>query len=351
MRHSTDLVQSFRGRAPRREIVCATLLLAGLACFLQLPAFAQQGASITGILADSSGAGVPDASLTLTDQDTTVIAATVKTDSSGSFSFLAVRAPGTYSISVQVAGFARLEQKGIVVTQGERRSVGTLSLVVGSATEAVTVQADVTPVQTASAERSGSLDKHEISALLARGLNFAGLLRSLPGVSGGVDPTSAAGNSGQAYGALNGARASVSLPTLDGVNATDPSSQGQLYGAAAIESLSEINVKTSNYQAEYGGSAGGNVNLTTKSGTKEFHGSVYTYFRNEALNANSFFNNKNKARKPQYRYVTGGASIGGPLYIPGKFNKGKNRIFFFFNDQYSYNGTPGALQQITMPTR
>jgi hypothetical protein len=326
------------------------LLFAGLACFLQPPAFAQQGASITGILADSSGAGVPDASLTLTDQDTAVIAATVKTDSSGSFSFLAVRAPGTYSISVQVAGFARFEQKGIVVTQGERRSVGTLSLVVGSATEAVTVQAEVTPVQTASAERSGSLDKHEISALLARGLNFAGLLRSLPGVSGGVDPTSAAGNSGQAYGALNGARASVSLPTLDGVNATDPSSQGQLYGAAAIESLSEINVKTSNYQAEYGGSAGGNVNLTTKSGTKEFHGSVYTYFRNEALNANSFFNNKNRARKPQYRYVTGGASIGGPLYIPGKFNKSKNRIFFFFNDQYSYNGSPGALQQITMPT-
>jgi hypothetical protein len=350
MRHSTDLVQSMRGRAPRNGIVCATLLFAGLACFLQSPAFAQQGASITGVLADSSGAGVPDASLTLTDQDTTVIAATVKTDSSGSFSFLAVRAPGTYSISVQVAGFARLEQKGIVVTQGERRAVGTLALVVGSATEAVTVQAEVTPVQTASAERSGSLDKHEISALLARGLNFAGLLRSLPGVSGGVDPTSAAGNSGQAYGALNGARASVSLPTLDGVNATDPSSQGQLYGAAAIESLSEINVKTSNYQAEYGGSAGGNVNLTTKSGTKEFHGSVYTYFRNEALNANSFFNNKNRARKPQYRYVTGGASIGGPLYIPGKFNKSKNRIFFFFNDQYSYNGSPGALQQITMPT-
>ena len=114
--------------------------------------------------------------------------------------------------------------------------------------------------------------------------------------------------------------------------------------------MSEINVKTSNYQAEYGGSAGGNVNLTTKSGTREFHGSVYTYFRNEALNANSFFNNKNKARKPQYRYVTGGGSVGGPLYIPGKFNTGKNRVFFFFNDQYSYNGTPGSLQQITMPT-
>jgi hypothetical protein len=283
---------------------------------LSTPALAQLGATITGVLADSSGATVADASLSLTNQDTTVIIATVKSDSTGNFSFLAVPAPGTYTISVQVAGFARLDQRGIVVTQGERRSVGTLSLVVGSATDAVTVQADITPVQTASAERSGDLDKHEISALLARGLNFAGLLRTLPGVSGGTDPTSPAGNSGQAYSALNGARASVSLPTLDGVNATDPSSQGQLYGASSTDSLSEINVKTSNYQAEYGGGAGGNVNLTTRSGAKEFHGDIYSYLRNEALNANSFFNNKNKVKKPIYRYATNGFSVGGPLFIP-----------------------------------
>ncbi len=237
-----------------------------------------------------------------------------------------------------------------MVTSGERRSVGTISLAVGTVNDSVSVQADVTPVQTASAERSGSLDTHEISALLARGLNFAGLLRSLPGVSGGVDPTSPAGNSGQAYAALNGARASVSIPTIDGVNASDPSSQGQLYGAAAIDTLSEINVKTSNYQAEYGGSAGGNVNLTTKSGTKQFHGDAYFYLRNEDLNANSFFNNKNKAAKPIYRYATGGVSVGGPLFIPGKFNRSRNRVFFFFNDQYSYNGNPGSLQQLTMPT-
>lgn len=333
-----------------KRIAYAVLLLATFVSVLTTPVLAQQGASITGVLADSSGAGVPDASLALTNQDTAVILSTVKSDASGNFSFLSVPAPGTYTISVQVAGFARLEHKDIVVTQGERRSVGMLALVIGSATDAVTVLAEVTPVQTASAERSGNLDKHEISALLARGLNFAGLLRSLPGVSGGVDPTSAAGNSGQAYGALNGARASVSIPTLDGVNASDPSSQGQLYGASAIDTLSEINVKTSNYQAEYGGSAGGNVNLTTKSGTKDFHGGVYTYFRNEALNANSYFNNKNRARKPQYRYVTGGASVGGPLYIPGKFNASKNKIFFFVNDQYSYNGNPGSLQQLTMPT-
>ena len=326
-------------------IACAVVLLA--LSIRPVSVFAQQTAAISGVLVDSSGAGVPGASMALTNQDTAVEVMKTNTDSGGAFSFLAVPAPGSYSISVQVAGFAAFQQKDIVVTVGERRSVGTLTLVLGSVSAAVSVEAAVTPVQTQSAERSADLDKHEISALLARGLNFAGLMRSLPGLSGGVDPTSPAGNSGQAYSALNGARASVSLPTMDGVNATDPSSQGQLYGAAAIDTLSEINVKTSNYQAEYGGSAGGNVNLTTKSGTKDFHGSVYSYLRNEDLNANDYFNNLNHVKKAIYRYVTGGASIGGPVPLRGRF---KDKIFFFFNDQYLYNGNPGSLQELTMPT-
>jgi Carboxypeptidase regulatory-like domain len=332
----------------------ASLLLLGAVFLFVLvtPAAAQLVASISGVLSDPSGAAVPGATLILIDQDTTLVTATAKSDASGNFEFLAVRAPGSYTISVQVPGFARIDQKNIVVTAGERRSVGTLPLTISTTSEAVTVSAEVTPVQTSSAERSGDLDKHEISALLARGLNFAGLLRSLPGVAGGVDPTSPAGNSGQAYSALNGARASVSLPTIDGVNATDPSSQGQLYGASAIDTLSEINVKMSNYQAEYGGSAGGIVNLTTRSGAKEVHGDVYLYLRNEDLNANDFFNNKNKVVKPRYRYGIGGISVGGPMsiFMPRRLGRLRNKVFFFVNDQYLYNGNPGSLQQVTMPT-
>ena len=332
---------------PLHRMIRAAFLLGTYLTLLPAPASAQLGATITGVITDPSGAAVAGANLSLTDQDTAVVVATLKSDATGNFEFLAVKAPGTYLMSVQAAGFSKFQQSNITVTQGERRSLGTIALVIGAASEAVTVTAEVTPVQTQSAERSADLDTHEISALLARGLNFAGLMRSLPGVSGGVDPTSPAGNSGQAYAALNGARASVSLPTMDGVNATDPSSQGQLYGAAAIDTLSEINVKASNYQAEYGGSAGGNVNLTTKSGTKQFHGDLYFYIRNEDLNANDYFNNRNNVKRAIYRYVTGGGSIGGPVPLPGRF---KNRIFFFFNDQYLYNGNPGSLQELTMPT-
>jgi hypothetical protein len=123
-----------------------------------------------------------------------------------------------------------------------------------------------------------------------------------------------------------------------------------LYGAAATDSLVEINVKTSSYQAEYGGSSGAVINLVTRSGAQQFHGDLYGYLRNEDLNANDFFNNQNRVAKPIYRYAIGGGSIGGPVYIPGKFNVKKNKVFFFFNDQYAYQGLPGSLQQLTVPT-
>ena len=332
-----------------KQLTCNALLLFTFAGIYHAPLLAQQPASISGFLADPSGAGVPNGSLTLTNQDTGVVLTAAKSDSNGNFAFPVVPAPGSYSISVQAGGFSHYEQKDITVTAGERRAVGTIILAVGSFSDSVTVQAGATPVQTGSAERSASLDRHEIGALLARGLNYGSLLRSLPGISGGADPNGPGGNT-TIYQSINGTRASSTIPSIDGVNAADPSSQGQLFAAAATDSLVEINVKTSNYQAEYGGSAGAVINLVTRSGTKQFHGGLYTYLRNEDLNANSFFNKLNNVTRPRYRYATGGGSIGGPVYIPGKFNTGKNRIFFFFNDQYSYQGNPGSLQQLTMPT-
>jgi len=268
-----------------KPVVYLAALLASLGTLNVRPALAQQEATISGVTADASGASVAGATLTLTNQDTQVVLGTAKSDSGGNFSFQAVPAPGNYSVAVQAAGFSRLEQKDIVVTQGERRSVGTLTLAVGSTTDSVTVLAAVTPIQTESAERSGDLDRHEIQAGLSVGLNYGGLLRGLPGISGGADPNGPGGNTTE-YSAINGTRASVTIPSIDGVNAADPSSQGQLYAAPATDSLVEMNVKTSTYQAEYGGSAGAVINLVSRSGTKEFHGDIYAYLRNEDLNAN-----------------------------------------------------------------
>jgi hypothetical protein len=291
-------------------------------------ALAQTEATITGVVADPSGAAVPGAGLTLTNQDTGAMVGSQKSDATGNFSFQAVPAPGTYSISVQAAGFAAFAQKDIVVTAAERRSVGTLALAVGSATESVTVQASITPVQTESGERSSDLDKHEIEGLLARGLNYSGLLRSIPGIAGATDPPNP-GVAYQTFNAINGTRWSASLPTLNGMMASDTSSQGQLQAMEATDALSEIHIATSNYQAEYGQSGGATINLTTRSGTKQFHGDLYAYLRNQDLNANDFFNNKNSVVRPKYEYATGGGSIGGPVILPSGKASTRPGIKFF----------------------
>ena len=273
--HPSRFVQLFRATAPQvidsstqrasatpclqKGFAFAAFLLAAFATILSTPVFAQTTATIAGVLADPSGAAVPGATLTLTNQDTTAVVGTQKSDASGNFAFQSVPAPGTYTISVQASGFTRLEQKDIVVTADERRSVGTLALAVGAATESVTVQAAVTPVQTESMERSSDLDTHEIGDLLARGLNFNGLMRSLPGISGASDPTSPNTSWGP-YGSINGTRWSASVPTLNGVMASDTSSQGQLQAVEATDALSEIHIGTSNYQAEYGQSGGAIIN-------------------------------------------------------------------------------------------
>src|ERR1035438_6416242 len=159
MRRQIDLAPSLPGTIPQvvdsgakwaqaipnqpKRIASIFLLLAVFLSVLAMPALAQLGATIAGVVTDPSGAAVPGATLTLTDQDTALVIATGKSDTTGNFEFLAVRAPGSYTISVQVAGFSRFEKRDIVVTAGERRSVGSLPLVVGTASEEVSVSADV----------------------------------------------------------------------------------------------------------------------------------------------------------------------------------------------------------------
>jgi len=315
MRHHTDLVQSpgsvpgfsprgkpLRNSATRRTepngSSAPALLFAGMAC-LQTSVFGQQPATISGFLADSSGAGVSGASLTLTNQDTALVLITNEVRFQRKLCVPGgPRAPAPTPFQSRSRAFTRQEQKryrGHIGREkirwnhhSQRRKHGRISN--GRGPESL-------PFKTQSAERSANLDKHEIEALLGSRLE---LWRSAekPSLESpeGRTPNGPGGNT-TIYSSINGTRASSTIPSIDGVNAADPSSQGQLYAAPATDSLIEINVKTSNYQAEYGGSSGAVINLVTRSGTKEFHGGLYAYVRNEDLNANSFFNNKKRRRK------------------------------------------------------
>lgn len=300
---------------------------------------------ISGLVADPSGAPIPFVRVTLTNVNTGE-RRTVPTQETGNFVFSAVL-PGAYSITVEQQGFKRVEKTGLNITASERLSAGTITLEVGSVAESIEVTAPATTVQTTSQERSAVLTPDQMDKLMSRGRDFLTLLRVLPGVIQTSDP--------QTLGRtplpiMQGSRMSFSNITIDGAATNDLGSMQTLGTPVNMDAISEVKVLMNNYQAEYGRTGGSVINAVTKSGTRDFHGGAYYYKRHEQFNANSFFNNLNRQPKPRYRYNTWGWNLGGPVFLPGKFNTDRNKLFFFYSTEYLPTSSPGGIQRLTMPT-
>ena len=236
----------------------------------------------------------------------------------------------------------------MTLSASERLSAGTLTLEIGSLTEAVTVTAEVTTVQTASQERSAMLNDKQMSLLSTPGRDYLNMLKMLPGVafpdSNGASTLGAVG-----VPMINGGRTDYSAVNVDGVVANNRG-LGTTENEMNLDAVAEVKVLMGNYQAEYGKNSGAIVNVVTKSGTQNFHGGGYWYKRHEMFNANSFFNNRQSVSKSRYRYNTLGYNLGGPVYLPGKFNRGKDKLFFFFSQEFQPNTRPGGTRTWTMPT-
>lgn len=333
--HRTGLVLAY---------VFATIGIAGLT----IPSARAQTITgvITGTIVDASGAAVPGAPVTLLNP-ATGLRQSATSSASGDFVFPSVQ-PATYSVIVEAQGFKRYERKDIQVTAAERVNAGTMQLEVGALTESVTVSGEATPVQTTSNERSAMLDDQQMNKLMVRGRDYMGLLKTLPGVVPVSD--SAVLQQQSAPNAVNGVRGWLTTQTVDGMVGNDPSSTNASFTPVSMDAVSEVKVLLTNYQAEYGRSAGAIINAVTKSGTSAFHGTLYDYLRNEDLNANEFFANRNGVHRPLYRYNVAGYTIGGPFAIPGKFTRFKDKIFFFIGQEFINLTQPGSLQQVTVPT-
>jgi hypothetical protein len=314
---------------------------------VSIPVFGQ---TITGVVSgtvvDTSGLAIAGAAVTLIDT-ATALRQSAGTEASGDFVFPSVP-PGVYNLIVEAKGFKRLEKTQLIVTASERVAAGTLPLQVGALSETVTVSADATPVQTVSDERSAMLNDRQMNMLMARGRDFTGLLKTLPGVVPINDPVTLQQQS--APSAINGVRGGLTTQTVDGMVGNDPSSTNSSFTPVSMDAVAEVKVLLSNYQAEYGRSAGAIINAVTKSGTSRFHGTVYDYLRNRELNSNEFFANRNGVARPVYRYNTAGYTFGGPFEIPGKFTRWKNKLFFFVAQEFVNLTAPGSLQQVTVPT-
>jgi len=315
-------------------------------CWIVSGAFAQTTSGIiTGRVLDPQGNSVPGAEVVLT-QELTGVALTTRTDASGDFVFPSVL-PGRYSVAVSASGFKRFEKKGYVLTSFERLSVGNLTLEVGSLSESITVTAEATPVQTASPERSAVLNDKQMTYLSAPGRDFMNLLKVLPGVT---YPDGAGAQSLGSSGApiIHGVRNDYTAINLDGVVANSRG-LGTTENMLNLDAIAEVKVLQGNYQAEYGKNAGAIINVLSKSGTQQFHGAGYWYKRHEMLNANSFFNNRSGLEKSRYRYSTVGYNLGGPIYWGDKFNKSKDKLFFFFSQEIQPNKAP-SVRTYTFPT-
>src|SRR5262245_8125290 len=291
-----------------------------------LPACGQTfTASIRGTISDSTKAAIPSAVVTLTDVDRNLPHSTT-TDTSGRYMLPSLQ-PGSYSLTVEATGFRKHTQPAFALAVQQQATVN-VELTVGDVSASVEVQASAPLINTTAATLGQVVEnKFILSAPLA-----ARNPLTLVTLAAGLVPAenSAGGSSGINFVA-NGVRANSSDALLDGMNLTGIDQNGgitEVKYSPSVDLIEEFKVQTNFYNAEFGNSGGAIINMVSKSGTNELHGVGYEFHRNAALNANSFFSNRNNQSLPDFKRNVFGGTVGGPVYLPRIYN-GKNRTFFF----------------------
>ncbi len=321
-----------------------------MAVVVFLPAAALNAQTITGSVVgsvkDSSGLAVAGAVVKIR-QSATGLERETRTAERGDFVFGSLQ-PGEYAVVVTHSGFKTAERTGVRLSASEVLSVGDVVLEIGAVSEAIIVTAVGAVVQTASSERAGSVGSKQVENLLIRSRTVSSLLQLLPGVTEqqpGGDVIERNWNL-----AVNGNRRNTVSMSLDGATLNAIGNNFNAVIGVSQDAVAEVKVLLSNYQAEYGRLSGANISLVTKSGTNRFHGLGSYFKRHEQFNANDFFNNRLGQSKARYRFNTWNYNVGGPVYIPGRFNRNRDRLFFFFSQEYWPLKVSAPLGQVTVPT-
>ena len=299
----------------------ARVLLVVAIAVLNLPSLLQaQGLTgqITGTVTDTTDAVLPGVTVTIRNVGTGLTRET-QTGGDGVFIFPDLLA-GTFDLSVSLQGFKPYEQKGIVLASTERIALRAISLDVGGLSETITVQSETVNVQTTNGARTGLITRDTIEEISTKGRDFAGLLKLLPGV---VDTRNreAPGWESMNNLTING-RASFNF-SYDGVTNKDTGQNAGNFAAPALDSIAEVRVQASNFQAEYGRSSGATVTVVTRSGSKDFRGSGAFYKRDDSMNGNEYSRRilcptqPAQCDPPLYKFDNWAWTIGGPVLIPG----------------------------------
>lgn len=332
-------------RLNSRTIFSGALLTLLITCLAAASASAQDiTGTIVGLVRDAGGAAIAGATVTIRDTDKNVVARVVTTDGEGAYTAPLLLA-GRYDLTVEAQGFKKFVRNNIELNVNDRLTVDA-RLEVGRVEEQVVVETSPLEVELQTATQSGLVTGKEIRELPLNNRNYLQLLTLQPGVSSGssdqlyVGLTNPSGGTNTVQFAINGLRTSQNSYTIDGADNIDRGSNLSLLNFPSVDAIAEFKVLRNHYSAEYGRNAGGQVNVITRSGGKEFHGGAYEFFRNDVLNAASFFENRNaprgldgdgKAIRAPLRYNNFGYTIGGPALIPGPT---KDKLFFFFSQEF-----------------
>jgi hypothetical protein len=338
--HRTGQCENLFRQAGRLIVLMA--LLIGSATFGSRAALAQlTTADILGTVTDSTGAVVPKANITLVNLDTNLQRTTVSNDS-GEYDFTLLPV-GHYSVTVKIAGFKTSTTSNLAVEAGDRAHAD-VHLETGGATETVTVEAQTPLLQADNATISSTVTAKAVQDLPLNGRNFVQLIDLQPGANEGAG--NGLGSGGRpddrrtnANGlSVNGQDEALNNWVVDGLD-NNERIIGTIGVKPNIEGIQEISLKTNSYAPEAGRTAGGVINIVTKSGTNKFHGSVYEYFRNDIFDGRNVF--QTTGNKPELRQNQYGGSIGGPIF--------RDRTFFYF-DYEGFRQVSGVTDTGTVPT-
>ncbi len=323
------------------------VLLCGLLSilFASLCAVAQESATLTGTVTDPSGAVVANAQITVANVERG-IERTTASNADGEWATPAL-SPGKYDLTITAPGFKKHEVKGVILRVAQKARVD-VALQVGGSTAQVTVEGStVAQIETQSSELSGVVTGKEINQLELNGRNFTQLATLVAGVSNqsGQDDAGV-GVGGNVAFSMNGGRTEYNNWELDGGDNMDNGSNTTLNVYPSLDAIAEFKVLTSNYGAQYGRNGSGTVEVETKSGTKSFHGDAYEFVRNDAFNAKTF----PQTSLPSYKKNDFGYIIGGPVFIPGLYNKNKDKTFFFWSQEWRRERVPANLGSVTVPS-
>lgn len=309
--------------------VCAVTMLGALLCRTSL---AQATSTITGTVTDPTGAVVPNAKVTVTQQETGSQQATV-TNGDGIYSVPGLGV-GHYTVSVTAAGFQTYQQSGVVVNAAQTVRADA-KLTVGANSQTVTVQAAALQVQSETNEISTLISGQQVRNIATNGRNITSLTTLGTGVSGNLPSfNGVTAQTSTATISFNGMRPDQNNFIVDGGEAYDRGSGGKLDVLPSPDAISQFQVLSSNYPPDYGISSGGTVLVELKGGTQQFHGGVWEFNRNDDFDAGYFFFKQNGSASPELRLNIFGGNIGGPVWIPHLYDGRKHQTFFFVNEEW-----------------